>query len=127
MPYFGWAFDGTYCSTKVDTSLYGFGYNGCLVPENPPVMGDGGRAAYAYVSKKTGKKHPTLAIFSNDQASGKLAVSTQSVAYKGAGFDVVAQQNKMPFPVTDYTPYAQALLTADNGNGTRCHGVSPRN
>lgn len=115
VPYFGWAFDGTYCSTKVDTSLYGFGYNGCLVPNNPSVMGDGGRAAYSYVSKKTSKKHPTLAIFSNDQSSGKLAVETQSVAYQGAGFDVVSKQNKMPFPVTDYTPYAQALLTADNG------------
>ena len=115
VPYFGWAFDGTYCSRKIDTSLYAFGYNGCLVPDDPAVMGDGGRAAYAYVSQKTGKKHPTLAVFSNDQSSGKLAVKTQSVAYKGAGFDVVAQQNKMPFPVTDYTPYAQALLTADNG------------
>ena len=115
VPYFGWAFDGTYCSTKIDKSLYGFGYNGCLVPQNPSVMGDGGRAAYSFVSQKTGKKHPTLAIFSNDQPSGKLSVSTQSVAYQGAGFDVVAKQNKMPFPVDDFTPYVQALLTSDNG------------
>ena len=35
VPYFGWAFDNTYCSNKSTTKLYGFGYNGCLVPSDP--------------------------------------------------------------------------------------------
>ena len=68
VPYFGWAFDDTYCSTgtsKPDTSLYGFGYNGCLVPSDPKVVANSGAASYKYVSKETGKKNPTLLIFTD--------------------------------------------------------------
>ena len=37
-------------------------------------------------------------------------------SYKNAGFKVVATNNQMPVPpISDYTPYAQAMLTADNG------------
>src|SRR5438045_1134933 len=32
VPYFGWAFDDTYCSASPSTSVWGFGFNGCLVP-----------------------------------------------------------------------------------------------
>ena len=35
VPYFGWAFDDTYCSPKPTTALYGYGFNGCLVPADP--------------------------------------------------------------------------------------------
>ena len=116
VPYFGWAFDNTYCSTKPSTSLYGFGYNGCLVPAAPSVMGDNGFLSYKYVSQKTGHKNPTLAIFSNDTQSGKNSVKFQQIAYTGAGYKVVATNNQMPIPpVADYTPYAQAMLTADAG------------
>ena len=34
-PYFGWAFDNSYCSHDPSTKLWGFGYNGCLVPSDP--------------------------------------------------------------------------------------------
>ena len=116
VPYFGFAFDNSYCSPKPDKTIYGFGYNGCLVPSNPSVMPDAGKNPYTYVSQKTGKKSPTLAIFSNDSESGKNSVKFQQIAYKGAGFDVVATNTQMPLPpVSDYTPYAQAMLTADNG------------
>jgi ABC-type branched-subunit amino acid transport system substrate-binding protein len=116
VPYFGWAFDNTYCSTKPSTSLYGFGYNGCLVPAAPSVMGDNGFLAYKYISQKTGNKAPTLAMFSNDTQSGKNAVKFQQIAYQGAGFNIVATNNQMPIPpVADYTPYAQAMLTANKG------------
>jgi ABC-type branched-subunit amino acid transport system substrate-binding protein len=116
VPYFGWAFDNTYCSNKPSTKLYGFGYNGCLVPSDPSVMGDGAFLNYKYVSEKTGKKNPTLALFSNDSQSGKNAVKFQQLTYKGAGYKIVATNNQMPLPpVADYAPYAQAMLTADNG------------
>ena len=79
-------------------------------------MGDNGFLSYKYVSEKTGHKNPTLAMFSNDTQSGKNAVKFQQVAYKGAGYKIVATNNQMPIPpVADYTPYAQAMLTADNG------------
>ncbi|MFN8026901.1 MAG: ABC transporter substrate-binding protein [Acidimicrobiia bacterium] len=116
VPYFGWAFDGTYCSTKPTTKLYGFGYNGCLVPSAPSVMGDGGALSFKYVSEKTGHKNPTLAIFSNDSESGRNSVKFQQITYQGAGYKIVAASNQMPIPpVSDYSPYAQAMITADNG------------
>ena len=37
-------------------------------------------SSYKYVSKETGKKNPTLLLFSNDSKSGKRAVKFQSVA-----------------------------------------------
>ena len=80
-------------------------------------MGDGAFLSYKYVSEKTGKKNPTLALFSNDSQSGKNAVKFQQLSYKGAGYEIVATNNQMPLPpVADYAPYAQAMLTADNGN-----------
>src|SRR5581483_11395952 len=116
VPYFGFAFDNSYCSSKPDPTIWGFGFNGCLVPTDPSVMPDGARNDYTYVSKKTGKKHPTAAIFSNDTDSGRSATKFQSIVWKGAGFKVVATNNQMPIPpIADYTPYAQAMLTADNG------------
>jgi ABC-type branched-subunit amino acid transport system substrate-binding protein len=116
VPYFGWAFDNTYCSNKPSTSLWGFGYNGCLVPSDPSVMGDNGFLSYKYVKEKTGKEHPTLTVFGNESQSGKNAVKFQSIAYKGAGYDVVAQLTRMPLPpVPDFTPYVQDILTSNDG------------
>jgi ABC-type branched-subunit amino acid transport system substrate-binding protein len=118
VPYYGWAFDNTYCSdsTKPDTTIYGFGFNGCLVPSTPKVMPDNGVASYKYVSQKTGKKKPTLTIFGTDLQAGKDSVKYQSISYAGAGYDVVAKSNTLPPPpVSDYTPYVQEYMTSDNG------------
>jgi ABC-type branched-subunit amino acid transport system substrate-binding protein len=118
VPYYGWAFDASYCSHKVDKSIYGFGYTGCLVNDNPSVVPDTAVAAYSYVNKKAGKAHPTIALVGNDSPSGKTATSTNKVAYDASGFKVVGTFNQMPDspPPTDFTPYAQPLLTADNGH-----------
>jgi branched-chain amino acid transport system substrate-binding protein len=117
VPYFGWAFDDTYCSNTPTTKLYGFGFNGCLVPSDPAWMPNNGRAAYAYVSKLTGKRHPTAALFSADNQSGKASVQFQASSYQGAGFNVVYNKAAVPEPpVADYTPYTQDLLQADSGN-----------
>jgi len=121
VPYFGWAFDNTYCSdsTKANTGIYGFGFNGCLVPSTPKVMPDNGQASYKYVSQKTGTKKPTLLIFGTDLQAGKDSVKYQSISYAGAGFNVVAKSNTLPPPpVADYTPYVQEYLTANNGKPT---------
>jgi hypothetical protein len=118
VPYFGWGFDNTYCSNadSSSTDVWGFGWDGCLLPTNPKVMPDAGAGLYAYVKQQTGKDHPTLAMFSNSTQSGKTSVSTQSFAYAGAGFDVVMKSGLLPLPpIADYTPYSQQLLAADHG------------
>jgi branched-chain amino acid transport system substrate-binding protein len=118
VPYFGWGFDGTYCSPQPSTSLWGFGMNGCLIPDNPTAMPDGASSLYKYVAQKTGKQHPTVALFGGDVPSGNKAVTTSAVDWKGAGFDVVFAKGIIPgpAPVSDYTPYVQQLLTSNHGN-----------
>jgi branched-chain amino acid transport system substrate-binding protein len=116
VPYFGWAFDATYCSQTPSSSLYGFGFDGCLLPPNPKVVGDGAFAAYKFVSEKTGKNKPTAALFSNETDSGKTAVSAQSTSFTGAGFDVVYAKGLLPPPpLGDVTPYVETLMTSADG------------
>jgi ABC-type branched-subunit amino acid transport system substrate-binding protein len=117
VPYFGYAFDFTYCSDEPDDTLWGFGFSGCLVPQHPKEMPDTGRNIYAYVKETTGKDAPTAALFSSDTESGKNSVKFQTATFEGAGFDVVFAEGLVPPPpVSDYTPYVQELLTADGGN-----------
>jgi ABC-type branched-subunit amino acid transport system substrate-binding protein len=118
VPYYGWAFDNSYCSSKIDKSIYGFGYSGCLVNATPSVVGNSGVADYKYVSEKTGKKNPTIVLFGTDSPAGRSANKTNSVAMEGVGFKVVGTYSDMPDaqPPTDFSPYGQTLLRSDNGN-----------
>ncbi len=113
--YVGGGFDFTYCSNKVTTSLWGYSAGGCLVPSNPPVVSDTYGQYYAYVKAKTGSAHPTMALFSNDNASGSNSARLSTVSAKGAGFTVVYNQAKVPVTASDYTPYVQQLLTSNGG------------
>ena len=116
VPYVGWAFDKTYCSSpKPSTKLWGFGYSGCLVPSDPPYVSDNYAGLYDYIVTKTGKKKPTVASFSNDNESGTLATKLQSVGLAGAGFDVVYKEANLPMTTSDYTPYVQELLKSAKG------------
>jgi branched-chain amino acid transport system substrate-binding protein len=115
VPYFGYAFDFTYCSDEPDDSLWGFGFSGCLVPEHPKVVPDNARHIYEYARETTGKEHPTAALFSSDSESGK-SIGNHAAYFEGAGFDVVFAEPLVPLPpVADYTPYVQEILTADGG------------
>jgi len=115
VPYVGEAFDGTYCSATPSTALWGFGYNGCLLPTSATQVPDGYADMYSYVKAKTGSSHPTIALFSADNASGALAAKLQTVSFKGAGFHVVYARAMIPPVASDYTPYVQQLMTAANG------------
>jgi ABC-type branched-subunit amino acid transport system substrate-binding protein len=117
VPYFGWAFDSTYCSAEPDPSIWGFGLDGCLIPDHPKVVGDGATNVYKYVSQKLAKPHPTLSVFSSDSPSGQNAAKYDVPPYSGAGFDVVFAKGIIPAgtPVSDYTPYVQQLLRSDKG------------
>ena len=65
------------------------------------------------MSQKTGKKHPTVAIFSNDTDSGKSATKFQSISYKGAGCDVVGHEQ----PDADATRLGLHAVRAGDADG----------
>ncbi len=113
--YVGGGFDFSYCSNKVTTSLWGYSAGGCLVPQNPPVMPNTYGQYYSYVNGKTGSAHPTMAIFSNDNASGSNSAKLSTVSAKGTGFNVVYNKANIPTAASDYTPYVQQLLTSNKG------------
>jgi ABC-type branched-subunit amino acid transport system substrate-binding protein len=116
VPYFGWAFDATYCSKTPSTKLWGFGYTGCLLNPDPSVLPDSNFLNYKMVSAGTGKKQPTVFLFGNDSESSKIATKNGTVTAAKAGFKVVGSDNTMPLPpVPDYAPYAQKALTSDGG------------
>jgi ABC-type branched-subunit amino acid transport system substrate-binding protein len=117
VPYFGWAFDATYCSPKPSTALWGFGYTGCLLNPSPSVLPDSNFLNYKMVSGTTGKKQPTMFLIGNDSTSSKISITNGTVTAQKAGFKVIGTDNTMPLPpVPDYTPYAQKAMTSDNGN-----------
>jgi len=117
VPYVGQAYDSTYCSNSAepDDTLYGFGFNGCLVPADPAVMPDSYGNLFAYVSELTGEDNPSIVLFSNDNQSGQNSTRFGSTAAAGAGFDVVYAEGSVPLTTSDYTPYVQEWLTADGG------------
>jgi hypothetical protein len=115
VPYLGYGFDGTYCSPKPSTKVWGFGFNGCSVPSNPSVLGDTYSGAYQYISKKTGKKNPTIVLFSNDNQSGKNSTRFGASSSTGAGFKVVYAKGSVPEITSDYTPFVTEWMTADGG------------
>jgi ABC-type branched-subunit amino acid transport system substrate-binding protein len=116
VPYVGMAFDNTYCTTEPDDSIWGFGYNGCLVPADPPVMPDSYRNLYAHVSETTGEDEPSIVLFSQDNQSGQSSTRFQQAAAEGAGFNVVYAEPVVPIATSDYTPFVQDWLSADDGD-----------
>lgn len=119
VPDFGAGYNASYCSSngKIDTSIYSFGFAGCLTPPAPKNTSAQYVNMYKYVSGKTGKKQPTIALYGDDTASSKTAQDTGASAAAGAGFKVVYHGAAFQSgPVSDYTPAAQTLLTSDNGN-----------
>jgi branched-chain amino acid transport system substrate-binding protein len=116
VPYVGMAYDNTYCTQEPDDSIYGFGYNGCLVPTDPPVMPDSYRNLYAYVKDETGEDEPSIALFSEDNQSGHNSTRFQTAAAEGAGFDVVYADAPVPVTTSDLSPYVQDWMTSDGGD-----------
>jgi len=115
VPYLGYAFDSTYCSQTPSTGLWGFGFDGCLIPSHPPTMPDDFGQVYTYVAGKTAKTNPSAVVIGADIQSGKTGTPLLASAAEGAGFNVVLAKAALPQVVSDYTPYVQQWLAADGG------------
>jgi ABC-type branched-subunit amino acid transport system substrate-binding protein len=119
VPVFGGGFTEPYCSTKPTTSLWLFGYEGCQVTPKPTVVRDTEANVLTYVQKATGKQHPTVAAIVEDNKVGHQASENFKVQYeRNPGWGkVVYNKAAVPSgPVSDLSPYVQAIATADNGH-----------
>ena len=126
VPYFGGGFDNTYCSPKPSTKLWGFSLQGCVNPQAPYKVSDNFRPLYQYVSKKTGKKHPTLVLFGQDNETARNGIRVFKIASIGTGFNVTATKTIIPSnigTINDYTPYATAVINA-GANGQQPDAIN---
>ena len=65
--------------------------------------------------QQSGNKKPTTVLASADNQPGKDALNRNVNQAKGAGFKVVYAKADLPEHVSDYTPYVQQWMTANNG------------
>jgi ABC-type branched-subunit amino acid transport system substrate-binding protein len=120
VPTLGWGISPSFCASTNQSDMYLFGFNGCLSPGPPytyqtmivaPTLGK-------LFEPQGGAQGKTVAIIGDNLApniAGNNAIATQM---KAGGFNVIYNKNPIPGApsvVTDFTPYVQALMTADNG------------
>jgi ABC-type branched-subunit amino acid transport system substrate-binding protein len=105
-----------FCSRDESDQVWGFGFAGCQAPTHPKERGDTLAPLYNYVSQKTGKKNPSLVLFANDNQVGIDSAKNGAIPARGIGFNVVSNKGNVPATTTDYTPYIQQWIHADNGN-----------
>ena len=112
-PFFGWGISSGFCDNP-----FGFGFSGCLTPPDPKTAGGAwGEMIKAAIGGDA--KGKTAAVISEDNDSGKTGAVVIGASAKAAGFKVVYQKNPVPpppAPTPDVTPYANDIMTSNNGN-----------
>ncbi len=116
IPWFGAGYDTTYCTDGA--AGFGISTYGCLIPTDPKRVP---AIQWELLKKELASKdidNPTAALLGTDTTSGKVSVQGGASGATGAGFKVVYAKGAFPGPpavVSDYTPYAQDLLTSNGG------------
>ncbi len=117
VPFLGWGIAESWCDNS-----YGFAITGCIVPPgNIPNTGDTwGRLLDRYYKAKgeSGSKGKTAAVVTEDNDTGKRGLEEIVFQAKKAGFKIVYQKSALPAPpavIGDYSPYANDILTSNNG------------
>jgi ABC-type branched-subunit amino acid transport system substrate-binding protein len=113
IPFFGWGITPSFCNTDS-----GFGFSGCLVPTTSENQISG--ASSGLIDKLLGIKDgtgKTVAMISEDSTSGTFGIKVIEAAYVADHWKVTYAKSTIPAgsPTTDFTPYAQAILTSNGG------------
>jgi len=113
VPFYGWGISPSFCNNDV-----GFGYTGCLVPSDPKDTVS--TASAGLVEKLLGIKDgtgKTVALISEDDVAGQFGIKVIQAAFVADHWKVTYSQSKLPStsPTTDFSPYAQAILTSNGG------------
>jgi branched-chain amino acid transport system substrate-binding protein len=112
-PFIGWGIASGFCENP-----FGFGFSGCLTPEDPKTAA----STWGELIKKGNfngdTKGKTAAVIAEDNDSGASGVKTISASAKSGGFKVVYSKNPippLPATVSDYTPFANEIMTSNSG------------
>jgi hypothetical protein len=113
IPFFGWGISPAFSNNDV-----GFGFTGCLVPTNKDNRVS--TAAAGLLDKSLGipnGKGKTVALIAEDDTAGSFGLKTVEAAFVADGWKVTYAKASLPSgsPVTDFTPFAQAILTSNAG------------
>jgi branched-chain amino acid transport system substrate-binding protein len=105
VPYLGFGFMPGFCGSE-----WGYGVNGCLI--NPNVVNS---ALVEPSIAELGVDPSTLkiAIQSNNDISGTSGNVLYEALWTAKGAEVVYQEANLNTGTTDYTPYVQAIMSAD--------------
>jgi branched-chain amino acid transport system substrate-binding protein len=120
-PTVGWGISPAFCQPSEPSNMYLFGFNGCLTPPIPTYASNlipGPLTKLFQAEGKGGPQGKTVAIIGDNNDANKLGNQAAQASLANAGFKVVYVQNPLPGPIaqiTDYSPYVQALMTANGG------------
>jgi len=113
VPYFGWSIQPTWCHEQ-----YGFGFEGNdCDPSVAPKISNAVSVEQKLLPGGTARGK-TVAFMSEDNNSAQVSLKSFALGWQMEGAKVVLTDSSMPTPpaVTgDYTPYAQRVMTANNG------------
>ena len=118
IPSFGPGYSVSYCPSDPKTA-WDFAIYGCIINPAPKKLANEQWVQLKAALAAKGVKNPTAALIGTDSTSGKTSVEGSASGAQAAGFKVVYAKGAFPAPPTvvgDYSPYAQAIMTANNGN-----------
>lgn len=104
IPFFGWGVQSAFCNNRE-----GFGFNGCLVSEDPDekLVVWPGLISEAYPDAKT------FGAISEENQPGPRSVGQLVNGAADFGLEDVYLETAVPYTNVDFTPYVQAALAAD--------------
>ena len=111
VPFIGWGFTPSSCTT------YGVGDTGCIGPGAQKLDLSLSTPLADVLGGAEGK---TAVVFAENYAGSDDNLNNMVKVFENSGFDVVLADGSLPpdtaGPVTDFSPYVQKVMTADNGN-----------
>jgi hypothetical protein len=113
VPFFGWSIEPRWCGLN-----WGFGFEGndCDLTKTPN-SGDFVQAEQKLFPDGTAKGK-TIVVVAEDNDSARVALASFQSVWEHDGAKVVLNDSSIPSPpavVGDYTPFAQKIMTANNG------------
>src|SRR5918994_3468470 len=112
-PFVGWGIASGFCENP-----FGFGFSGCLTPEDPKTAASTWGDLIKKGNFNDNAKGKTAAVIAEDNDSGAAGIRLIAASAKNAGFKVVYSKNPVPpapATVSDYAPFANEIMSSNKG------------